>query len=56
MVVRIDGFHKNYFSPFWFRHKAGALIDFGLRILDLRNSVYYKLVERSDSTNPKSVF
>jgi len=34
MVVRIDGFHKNYFSPFWFRHKAGALIDFRFWIAD----------------------
>jgi len=26
-----------------------------LKIEDLRNSVYYKLIERSDSINPKSL-
>ncbi len=30
--------------------------DFGMRISDLRNAVYFKLMERSDSTNPQSAF
>ena len=53
-VMKIDDFHQTYLSPLLFRYKLGAKLDFGFRILELRNSVYYKLIERSDSTNPKS--
>jgi hypothetical protein len=31
------------------------ILDFRIWILELRNSVYFKLIERSDSTNPKSL-
>jgi len=30
------------------------ILDFAFRILELRDSVHYKMIERSDSTNPKS--
>jgi len=31
------------------RNFEKQIFDFGMRILDLRNSVYFKLIERSDS-------
>ncbi|CAB1077609.1 hypothetical protein D1AOALGA4SA_5395, partial [Olavius algarvensis Delta 1 endosymbiont] len=31
------------------RNFEKQILDFGMRILDLRNSVYFKLIERSDS-------
>jgi len=33
---------------------SDIILDFRIWILELRNSVYFKLIERSDSTNPKS--
>ena len=36
---------KPYLSTLLFRYKLGAILDFRLRILELRNFVYYKLIE-----------
>ena len=51
---KIDDFHLAFLNPFLFRYKLGAILDFRNGILDLRNAVYFKMIERSDSTNPKS--
>jgi len=52
--MKIVYFHKGFLSPFLFLYKLDSILDFGVGILDLGNSVHYKLIERSDSTNPKS--
>jgi hypothetical protein len=36
-------FIKLFLSPFLFRYKFGTILDFRIWILELRNSVYYKI-------------
>ncbi|CAB1079973.1 hypothetical protein D1AOALGA4SA_7670 [Olavius algarvensis Delta 1 endosymbiont] len=38
------------------RNFQKQILDFGMRILDLRYSDYFKLIERSDSTIRHSTF
>jgi hypothetical protein len=52
--VEMDDFNQAYLSPFLLRYKLGEILDFRIWILELMNSVYYILIERSDSINPNS--
>ncbi len=54
-MVKIAYFHRGFLSPLLYRYKLGSILDFRIGILDLRNAVYFKLVERSDSIIPQSL-
>jgi len=53
--VKIADLHKSFIKALFSRYKLGEILDFRFWILELRNSVYYTLIERSDSRNPKSL-
>jgi hypothetical protein len=40
-VVKNDDFYLTSIIPFLFRYKLGAIFDFRIGILDLRNAVHY---------------